>query len=126
MNFLLYAIKCEYPGLNSSISMAKGEKGPTGKMNKFEYSAAYLTPWDPVSKKRNTNRKSGASEISNTYGGGVQVLTTGEKQGRGSIGVELCYYKHDEFKAMYKELLDDLLEWINPQKMEIRSINMIK
>ena len=49
------------------------QKMPTGKMNKLEYAAAYLTPQDPVANNLNTNRKRGASEISNTYGGGAQV-----------------------------------------------------
>ena len=40
VNFLLSAIECKDPGLNADISMVKGEKGSTRKMNKFEDSAA--------------------------------------------------------------------------------------
>ena len=35
-NFLLNAIKCKDPGLNSAIEMEKGYKGPNRMMNKFK------------------------------------------------------------------------------------------
>ena len=60
-NFLLDAIKCKDSGLNVGIAMVKGDKGPTRNMNKFKYSSAYLTPWYPVAKNCNTNRKCGAA-----------------------------------------------------------------
>ena len=41
--------------------MVKGDKGPTGEMNKFKDAAAYLTPQDPVAKNSNTNSKCGAA-----------------------------------------------------------------
>ena len=61
VNLLLNAIECKDTGLNAAISMLKGDKGPTGKMNKFKYYAAYLTPWDPIANNCNTNRKFGAA-----------------------------------------------------------------
>ena len=42
--------------------MVKGDKGTTGKTNKFEYASAYLTPWDPVDKDWNTNKKRGSDK----------------------------------------------------------------
>ena len=68
VGFLINYIKCKYPGINSDTVMVKGYKGLTGKMNKFEDAAAYLTPWYTVSENRNKNRKRGAAEISNTSG----------------------------------------------------------
>ena len=64
-------------------------------MNKPEDAETHFTPWRPFDKNRNTNRKCGAAEISNTSGGGAQVSATGAKQGRGCAGAELCYYKYD-------------------------------
>ena len=95
VNFLLGAIEFKYFGLNAAIGMVKGDKGPTGKMNKFKDAAAYLTPWDHVAKNCNTNRKRGAAEISNTSGGRAQVSATRANQGRGSTGVQFHYYKYD-------------------------------
>ena len=92
VNLLPDDIKCKDTGLNAAIPMVKCNKGPTRKTNKFEYEAAYLTSWDPVSKKRNTNRKYGASEISNTSSIGAEVSATRAKKGRGSRGVKSCYY----------------------------------
>ena len=63
INFLLDGVECKVPGQNKAIAMVKGDKGPTRKINKFEYAAAYLTPWDPVTKSHNTNRKCGAAEM---------------------------------------------------------------
>ena len=67
--------------------MMKCNKGTTVKMNKLEDIAAYLNPWDPVSKNFNTNSKRGAAEISNAFGRGSQVSATGSKQRRGSTVV---------------------------------------
>ena len=44
--------------------MVKGNKSPTGNINKFELAAEYLTPWGSFTKNHNTNRKSDAAEIS--------------------------------------------------------------
>ena len=76
VGFLINYIKCKYPGLNSDTLMVKGYTGLTGKMNKFEDAAAYLTPWEPVANSFNTNRKHGKYEISNTSFRGAQVLET--------------------------------------------------
>ena len=111
MNFLLDAIKCKHPGLNSAIAMVKGDKEPTRKIHKFKYAEVYLTLWDPINKNHNNNRKRGAAKIFNTSGGGAQVSATGSKQGRGSTWVEFCYYKYDGFKTLYKEQSDELLKW---------------
>ena len=89
--------------------MVKGGKGPTGNINNFEDVAAYLTPWDLVANNHNTNRKCGSAEISNTSGVKAQVLATRENQGRGYIGVDFRYYKHDEFSALSKEQCDDII-----------------
>ena len=86
----------------------KEDKGPTGKMNKFEDAAAYLTPWDPVANNRNTNRKRGADEISNTSDGGARVSATRAKQGRGFTGVDFRYYKYNKLKTLSKEQCDEL------------------
>ena len=69
-------------------------------MNKLEYAAACLTPWYPVDKNHNTNNKRGAAEIYNTYVRGAQVSSNRAKRRRGSTGVDLFYYKYDEFKPL--------------------------
>ena len=77
--FLLDYIEYKDTGLNEAIAMVKENKGQTGKINKYEDAAAYLTPWEHVAKNHNTNRKRGAAEISNTSSGGAQVTETGAK-----------------------------------------------
>ena len=66
-------------------------------MNKFEDTALYFTPWDPVTKNNNTSRKYGTAEISDASDGGSQISANGLKQGRGSTGIKIFYYKYDEF-----------------------------
>ena len=39
VNFMLNVIECKDPILNAAISMVKGNKDPTRKMNNFEYVA---------------------------------------------------------------------------------------
>ena len=78
-NFLIDAIEYKDTGLNSDIEMVKGDKVTTVKKNELKYSTAYITLWYPVTKNRNTNRKRGAAEISNTPGGGEQFSATGEQ-----------------------------------------------
>ena len=108
-SFLLYAIECKDYFPKAAIVMVKGEKYPTGKTNKFEDAAAYLTPWYPVPKNHNTNRKLGTAEISDLSGGGSQIVETGAKQGRGSTGLEFRYYKYDGLKSFYKEICDEII-----------------
>ena len=111
VNLLPDATKFKDTILNAGISMVKGDKGPTWKMNKFEDAAAYLTPWDPVAKKSNNNRKRGAAEISNTFDGGALLSATRAKQVRVSTEDDSQYHKYGEFKTMPKEQRDEILEW---------------
>ena len=39
-NFLHDAIECKDPGQNAAITIVKGDKGPTGNMNKSKDAAA--------------------------------------------------------------------------------------
>ena len=64
-------------------------------MNKFEDAEAYLTPQDPIANNINTNRKCGASEISDAPGGGAQISANKANQGTGYKGVRFCYHKYD-------------------------------
>ena len=111
VNFLVNAIKYKDPVLNSDIAMVNGNKVPTRKMNKFKDLAAYLIPWYPCTNNCNTNKKVGSAEIYNTSSRGEEFSATGANQLRCSTGVELCYYKYDEFKTLSKEERDELIEW---------------
>ena len=44
VNFMIYAIEYKDPGLNVDIAIVKVDTRPNGKMNKFEYESACLTP----------------------------------------------------------------------------------
>ena len=88
MDFFLNNIDCKDPVLNAAIIILKGDKGPTGEINKFGFAAAYLTPLEPVTNNCNNNRKCVEAEISNTYEGREQVSATGAKQVRVSTGVD--------------------------------------
>ena len=96
--------------------MVKGDKGPTRKMNKFKYLAAYLIPWDHVSKNCNTNRRRGSAEISNISGIVAQASTYGYNQGRGFTYVDLLHYKYDEFNILSKEQHNEITEWCRSHK----------
>ena len=107
VNFPPYVVEFKDHGLKAGIEMVKGVKGPTRKMNKFEYSVAELTPCNHVSKNINTNRKRGASGISNIFNGGVQISETRAKKGRGSTGVKFRYHKYDKLTTISKEQHDE-------------------
>ena len=96
--------------------MVKGNKSPTGNINKFELAAEYLTPWGSFTKNHNTNRKSDAAEISDASDRGKKVSATGGKQGKGSTGMEFCYYNYNELKYFSKEKRDDIFVWRKSQK----------
>ena len=42
VDLLLDDIECKDPGRNAAITMVKGHKKPTGNINKFEDTAAYV------------------------------------------------------------------------------------
>jgi len=51
VGYLLDAIKTTDAGLQAAIAQIQTDDGVNGKQNNFEATAAYLLPYDPVTKK---------------------------------------------------------------------------
>ena len=62
VKYLLDAIKCSDSGLQAAMAMIRNNDGPTGKLNDFELTAAYLLPCDPVAKRKSSNESSDAHD----------------------------------------------------------------
>lgn len=105
VRYLLEAIDCSDPALHARKAQIETDTGPDGKRNNFEAAAAFLLPADPVARKRKSN-----GQGSGTYVADVSSAT-GLKPNTGSTGVELRYYKKNEYKQLNDQQRDELREW---------------
>ena len=78
------------------MTFIKNDTGPTGKMNDFESSVAYLFPNDPVLKTRSSKDGYSVSEV-NAEEGTPDVLL---KNGIGKTGVHLRYRTTEEYRQL--------------------------
>ena len=69
---------------------------PNGLGNSFEGTATHLMLVDPIKKNVKSKRSGGA-------------LISSALTGRGSTGVDLCWYNRDEFKQLTQEQKDELV-----------------
>ena len=80
----------------------------TGKRYNFELAAAHLLPYDPVAKKR-SSQKRGVGDISDTTA--ADISSFGAKEGIGATGVHLRYHTDVEYKDLSEEQQDELRAW---------------
>jgi hypothetical protein len=110
VGYLLAAFQCNDAGLQAAMASVRLDSTPlTGKRSDFEAAATNLLPYDPVAKKRTSNQKRGAGEISDTSG--AEISSFGAKEGIGKTGVHLRYHKSEEYSDLTTEQQDELREW---------------
>jgi hypothetical protein len=110
VGYLLEGIQCNDAGLQAAMASIKLDTTPvTGKRNNFELAATHLLPYDPVAKKRTSNLKRGAGDISDTTG--ADVSSFGAKEGIGKTGVHLRYHKGEEYASLSRAQMDELRDW---------------
>jgi hypothetical protein len=110
VGYLLAGIQCNDAGLQAAMASVRLDTTPlTGKRSDFEAAATHLLPYDPVAKKRTSNHKRGAGEISDITG--ADISSFGTKEGIGKTGVHLRYHKSEEYSTLSSDQMDELREW---------------
>ena len=119
---LLDNISCEYAPLQAAMALCRNDTAPNGKMNDFEATASFIIPHDPVAKKQASQKRPHA-QISEAEGSDskrdakvVRIADVSTKKSIGKTGVELRFYKRDEYKKLSKEQKDELYQWRQQQK----------
>ena len=117
---LLDGIQCEFAPLQAAMALVRNDRTvgpPAGKMHDFEATASFIIPHDPVAKRRQEGKKRGSAEISDTSGNpdhnkpSASVSGVSGKPGRGKTGVELRFYKRDEYRKLTPEQKMELKEY---------------
>ena len=109
VGYLLTGILCNDAGLQAAMASIKLDTNPiTGKRYNFELAAAHLLPYDPVAKKR-SSQKRGVGDISDTTA--ADISSFGAKEGIGTTGVHLRYHTDVEYKDLSEEQQDELRAW---------------
>ena len=106
---LLNAMTSADPGLLSAVAFAKTSDE---HQNDFEKTAACLLPCCPVAAKRAkaTGNKRGHSDISALT---ADISAMDLKPRVGETGVELRWYKHDEWRKLTQAQRDELIKYRN-------------
>jgi hypothetical protein len=101
VGYLIDNIEVADADVKAAIASIKLDDGPGGLRTNFERAVALLVPVDPSNKRRGTKRPGAEAEIS----------ATGVKQSVGpNTGVEIRYYKKEEYNKLSKEEQDELRE----------------
>jgi len=107
VRYLTDAIQCQDAALQAALAGIRVDNEPTGMRNDFESAVTFLLPVDPVAKKRKGNGGEGNfANISSANGS-----NPGPKKSTGKTGVELRYYKKEEYRRLSDEQKDELREW---------------
>ena len=107
------AIQCSDAPLQAAIAHIKSQSDdPGGMANNFEEAAAYLLQFCPVSKKR----KATSSERNYNVSSVTPLDSDGQtnkkkKPNKGKTGVELRYYKPNEYRKLAPAQIEELREW---------------
>ena len=92
--YLLDAIQCNDPQLQAALANVRADNQVgVGKMHNFELMAAYILPHDPVSGKRNNNKR----KIHD-----VAAIDLGITKGP-DTGVDIRFYKNDDWWSLEPE-----------------------
>ena len=115
VGYLLDAIESDDAGLQAAMANVEDDTGVGGKRGEFEAAVAYLLPKDPVVKRKQTDGKRLAGEISDTS---ATVGDFGTKPGIGKTGVHLRYHSNPEYFKLKPDQRQELREWrkLNPDK----------
>ena len=90
------------------------------KMNDFEAEVSFIITHDPVVSKKN---KKSLPDISTTDGEasnnrGAQVSRSSVKPSKGKTGVELRFYKTQEYRNLSKQQKEELYEWRESERQK--------
>ena len=129
VGFLLDAIETTDPQLQAAMAAVKSDAdhdAETGKRYDFESTVTYLTPNDPVIRRRGTKRQLEVNISSNhTTGESNQneANVSSIKSGIGKTGVALRYHSQSEYKTLTKEQKQELYEWRSSSEKKDKSKN---
>ena len=107
------AIQCSDAPLQAAIAHIKSQSDdPGGMANNFEEAAAYLLQFCPVSKKRKTTSSERNYNVSSVTPLDSDGQTNKKKKpNKGKTGVELRYYKPNEYRKLAPAQIEELREW---------------
>ena len=113
---LIDAIQCGDSALQAAIAHIKSQsEDPDGMGNNFEEAAAYLLQFCPVSKKRKhvgNERNYNVSVVEQDNNGGRNNRNNKRKKpNKGETGVELRYYKPQEYRKLSAAQIEELRQW---------------
>ena len=109
VNYLLSGIECMSAPLQAAMALVRNDTGPTGKLNDFEATSAFLLPHDPVANKRSGTKREREAQISE-----VDVDTSKEHEPKpriGKTGVELRFHTGREYFALSDEQRKELSDY---------------
>ena len=129
VTYLLDNIECLDPPLQAAMALVRNDNGPTGKMNDFEATAAFILPHDPVAKKRTQAATSGkrvaTAEISEATVNKDHTPATGAKVRVGpKTGVEFRFHTKAEYMALSKDQKAELKEYRDTREQSGQTRNL--
>ena len=101
----LDSIACQDPELLAAIAAVK--KDDPGMRDSFEQTVTFISPSDPVARKKQASKRP-AAEISSTF-------TDGALKQLGRSGVELRWYKRKEYVELTEPQKEELKGWAATQ-----------
>ena len=110
----LHLITCQDPDLLAYIAAVK--KDDPGMRDDFEEMFAYIAPFDEIACKRARSKRPSA-KISAAAADGSNL----NYSKFGKTGVELCWYKYHEYKALNDNQKVDLKAWKATQPAHARN-----
>ena len=114
---LMDAIQCSDASLQAAIAHIKSQSDdPDGMGNKFEDASAYLLQFCPVAKRSkssstNTHNISSVDMESRPSYTNNNRNNRKRKPNKGDTGVELRYYKPQEYRKLSSEQIEELRKW---------------
>ena len=115
--YLMDPIQCSDAAMQAAIAHIKSQsEDPNGLGASFEDAAAYLLQFCPVSKKRKSssvdhNASCVHMENSNSNNNNSQGKEKKLKVNKGKTGVELRYYKPQEYRKLSEAQIEELRKW---------------
>ena len=94
--------------MSARLANIDADCSPGGYRNNFEPTAAYDIEVDPVEARQSTKKAVSFDSSANNSSVNVSGASIGNQ---GLLGVYYQWYKHDEDKALFDSLKEDLAKW---------------
>ena len=111
VEFLIDSITSKDNTLQATIGLVRENTNNT--RNDFELEASTLIEVDPFCCATRTNARN------------ANILAIDFSAGRGTTGVDLCFYPHDKFQVLPQEQQDELKEWILVPRNPVHLANVV-